>query len=187
VKRAVVLHGYRGNPYVNWYPWLAWKLRKRGFKTWAPRLPMSTFPNGRTWTHKLLGRADWNLDGSLVIGHSAGAVEILNLLSNLPEGQKVKTSVLVSAFRPKAHWPRLKKLIPEPLDFEKIKANCDKFIFVIAADDPLVPVSDPEYFRDKLGGELIVLPTGGHFSILRNIRFWRFPELLSILEEKKVL
>ena len=148
---------------------------------------MSTFPNGKTWTDKLLGRKDWDFSGSLVIGHSAGAVEILNLLSNLPNKQKVKTAVLVSVFKPKPQWPRLKKLIPEPLDFEKIKANCDNFIFVVARDDPYVPVSDPEYFKDKLGGELIVLPSGGHFSILRKIRYWRFPELLDILEQKKVL
>ena len=187
MKRAVILHGYRGSPYVNWYPWLAFKLRRAGYKTWLPWLPMSVMPDGRKWTAKLLGRKGWDYNGSLVIGHSAGAVEVLNLLSNLPAGSKVKSAVLVSAFRPKPQWRALKALITEPLDFEQVKSKSERFVIVHSSDDPLVPVSDAQYYTDKLGGELIVLSKGGHFSILRNLRFWRFPELLGILKDKKVL
>lgn len=187
MKKALVLHGYRGNPYVNWYPWLGWKLRRAGYKTWVPRLPMALMPNGKTWNQKLLSRSDWDFKDSVIVGHSAGAVEILNLLSILPKDQKIRTAVLVSAFRPKPQWPALKKLIDEPLDFAKIKSNCESFIFVIASDDPLVPVADAEYYCNKVGGQLIVLPAGGHFSILRNPKFWRFPELFKVLQDNNLV
>lgn len=186
MKRAVVLHGYKGSPYINWYPWLAWKLRRRGYNTWSPWLPMASQPNGMVWTQKLLSRKGWDFNGSLIIGHSAGSVEILNLLSKLPKEQKAGTVVLVSALRLKPSWPALKKLIPEPFDFELIKKNAKRFILVHAVDDPTVPVSDAQYYANKLGGELIVLPSGGHFNVLKNIRYWRFPKLVEVLEERKV-
>lgn len=187
MKRAVVLHGYKSNPYVNWYPWLAWRLRKRGYKTWSPWLPKSSLPDGNAWNQKLLSRKSWDFKDSLIIGHSAGSVEILNLLSILPQDQKPKTVVLVSSLRLKPNWPALRNLIPEPFDFQAIKKNAGRFIFVHAVDDPTCPIADSQYYADKLGGELIILPSGGHFNILRDVRFWRFPKLLEALEERKVL
>lgn len=187
MKRAVVLHGYRGNPYVNWYPWLAFKLRRKGFKTWAPKLPRASFPDGRRWTAKLLGRSDWDFKDCLVIGHSAGSVEILNLLSILPAGQKVDTAVLVSSFTPKEKWPALESLQFEPLDFSVIKKNARRIIFVHGQDDPVVPVEDAKYLASQLNAELVILPNGGHFNIFRNLRFWRFPQLVEILEQRNVL
>ncbi len=185
-KRAVVLHGYKANPYVNWYPWLAWKLRNLGYDTWAPWLPMSSSPSGKNWTRKLLSRKDWNYTGSLVIGHSAGAVELLNLLSNLPKGQKIDTAVFIGIFRPKSHWPALKNL-HENFDPVLIAKNAKRLIFIHAKDDPLCPLADAEFYSQKTGGELIVLRKGGHFSMLRNISYWRFPKLIDILKEQKVL
>lgn len=187
MKRALVLHGYKGNPYVNWYPWLAWKLRRRGYKTWVPWLPKASQPDGRIWTQELLSRKDWDFNDNLIIAHSAGTVEILNLLSILSEDQKPKTVVLISSLIVKPIQPALKNLTLGPFDFEALKKKTHGFIFIHAIDDPSCPVSDSEFYAKKLGGELIVLPNGGHFNVLRNIRFWRFPKLIEILEEKKVI
>lgn len=186
-KRAVILHGYRGKPFVNWYPWLGWKLRRYGYKTYLPWLPQSRHPDGRKWTKKIIGCMHRNLDNSLLIGHSAGAVQILNVLMALPPDQTVDTAVLVSLFRPKPQWSNLQNLVPDPFDFEHIKTKCRRFIFVHASNDPLCPLEDAQYYAGQLNGELVVLPTGGHFSILRSVRFWRFPELIKILTAKGVL
>lgn len=187
IKRAIVLHGYAGKPFVNWYPWLAYQLRKRGYKTFLPWLPDARHPNGAKWTSKIIGCTFRKLDGSLIIGHSAGSVEILNLLMSLPDDQIIDTAVMVSSFRPKPQWKNLEHLVTEPFDFERIKSRCRRFIVVHAEDDPVCPVEDARYYAKILGAELVVLPHGGHFSIVRNIRFWRFPELITILKDKKVL
>ena len=139
------------------------------------------------WNKTLLSRPDWQFKDILFIGHSAGAVEVLNMLMVLSAGLKVKTAVLVSPVRVQKHMIALSELIHQDLDFDKITRNAERFIIVHSQDDPVAPVADAKYYAEKLGAKLIVLPSGGHFSILRSLRFWRFPELVRILELEKVL
>jgi uncharacterized protein len=187
MKAVLILHGYRGKPWLNWHPWLWYKLKKRGYKVWVPQLPDAAHPNAKLWTDKLLARADWKYNHGIVIGHSAGSVEIFNLLSNLPPKTMLDTAVLVSPFRPKPDWRDLARLLPKEPNYTLLRKRAKKIIIIHAVDDPVCPVEDAKYYAARLNAKLIILPTGGHFSVTRNVRFWRFPELLKILEKEKVI
>jgi predicted alpha/beta hydrolase family esterase len=96
-------------------------------------------------------------------------------------------AVLVSLFRPKPDWQDLARLLPKEPNYTLLRKCAKKIIIIHAMDDPVCPVEDAKYYAARLNAKLIILPIGGHFSVTRNVRFWRFPELLKILEKEKVI
>lgn len=195
MKNALLLHGTGDSPESHWYPWLKSELEKRGWKVVAPALPDSAHPDAARWNAAALA-SGWKPDGdSVVIGHSAGAVEILRLLPELPEGTRIKAAVLVSAFdedlsrhlvRNLFAVPFAWKMLPiqvgfsyllmrgtaslsgmfrTPFDFDAIRKHAERFVFVHADDDPYCPLPGAKYLSEKLGGEFVLLRGGKHFSV----------------------
>ncbi len=50
------------------------------------------------------------------------------------------------------------------MDYEKIKASCKKMIAIFSDNDPYVPVSDAELFRERLNAEIIIEHDKKHFG-----------------------
>lgn len=94
-KRAVILHGTDASPDANWFPWLKEKLEAEGYEVWVPELPGNHTPNREVYNDFLFG-SDWDLTDNIVVGHSSGAVSVLNLLMD-ERCPKVKLAVVVSA------------------------------------------------------------------------------------------
>lgn len=184
MKKALILHGTDGTPESNWFGWLKGRLEEQGYAVWLPQLPGAEAPSAAAYTAFLLANEDFGFDDETVlIGHSSGAVEILNLLQHLPEGSQVKAAVLVSAFRDDLGWVALRGLFVEPLDFEVIRRRCGKFVFVHSDNDPYCPLEQPKYLAVQTGGELVVLAGQGHFNLELGPQYAEFPELLTIMEE----
>lgn len=187
MKKAVILHGTDGSPAANWFPWLKAELEKLDFEVWVPELPGSHTPNSVVYNDFLLS-SGWDFADNLVVGHSSGAVSILNLLAD-DRFPKINMGVLVGA------WARMdetdldreqfKNLFPEAgFDFEKIKTKAKRFIFVHADDDPYCPIEQARYLCRELSGEFVLMPGMGHFSQKLDPRFSTFPELLEIIKQK---
>jgi len=93
--KAIIFHGTGGNPDVAWYPWLAGRLRERGFSVEArhyPGLnvePIATFLPGVLAAH----RFD---EQTVLIGHSGGAALLLALLEHLDV--TVAQAILVAGY-----------------------------------------------------------------------------------------
>lgn len=98
MKRAVILHGTDAAPEQNWFPWLKQKLETEGYEVWAPLLPGNHTPNREVYNDFLLGQEQgWDFTDNIVVGHSSGAVAVLNLLMD-PRCPKVKLGVMVGAW-----------------------------------------------------------------------------------------
>lgn len=184
MSQFLILHGADSSPDSNWFMWLKGILIGQGHKVWLPQLPNSDTPSASTYNKLLLGNAEFLYnDDTVLVGHSSGAVEILQLLQNLPEGAEVKAAILVSAFKDDLGWDNLKELFVEPLNFEAIQAHCKMFIFIHSDDDPYCPIDHAEYLALKTGGELIVFEGQGHFNTESSPRYKQFPELLDFIHE----
>ena len=187
LRSAVILHGTSDSPRKHWFKWLEDSLQHRGVEIWVPALPEAERPDAARYTSFLL-ESGWDFDNSLVIGHSSGADEILHLLAALPDQVRVSCAVLVSPFlQPtpdEEDYEQLLGLFARPFEFVSAKAKCDQFIVVHGADDPWCSANDALEISMKLGGEFVLLPTGGHFVTSLDSRFTEFPELLEILEER---
>ncbi len=180
MKNALILHGLDDHPKANWFGWLKKELEKENYKVWVPQLPDAAKPNIQKNNQLLLSNNDWDFNQeSILIGHSAGAVAILGLLQNLPQGKKVDICYLIGAFKDDLGWDCLKELFLEPFDFELIKTKANKFIFIHSDNDPYCPLEQAQYLSNKLDGELIIKPGQFHFSIgTAGQNYKQFPFLL---------
>lgn len=182
MTKFLILHGTDATPESNWFMWLKGKLIGRGNDVWLPELPGADKPNSKSYTKFIFDNKKFVIDADTVlIGHSSGAVEILRLLEELPEGVEIKAAILVSAFKDDLDWDALSGLFEAPFDFKNIQSHCKKFIFIHSDNDPYVPLEHAEYLSKEVGGELIVLQGQGHFNIELSPEYTKFPKLLDII------
>lgn len=190
MKKAVLLHGTGGSPESNWLPWLAHELEDRGYEVWVPRLPGNETPDRAAYNDFLLDNG-WDFTDNLVVGHSSGAVSILNLLSD-ERCPKISTAVLVSGWMDtqKANLEhdgltreRFKNLIPAGgFATDSIKEKSDRWLFLHGDDDPYCPLEQAEWLSKHTGGDLVVIPKGGHLN--RTAGFSELPQLIAALEAR---
>lgn len=188
MKRAVILHGKDGHGHAHWFPWLKARLEAAGYTVWVPDLPQAAKPDARRWTDFLLANKTWDFNGNVVIGHSAGAVEILQLAMALPAGVKLKAGIACAAFSQvlseDPDWRDLRGLFVPPLDYPAIRRKAGGLVFVHARDDPWCPLKQAAFLARQTGGELVTLESGRHFTTSLDPEFREFPRLIGILEER---
>jgi predicted alpha/beta hydrolase family esterase len=186
MKNALILHGTNGNSQHNWFPWLQKKLEEQGWKVWVPDLPHAEKPNTKRYNEFLLSNKEWQFtDETILIGHSSGAVEILSLLQNLPDGTKVQAAFLVGAFKNDLGEDFLKEMFLEPYDFPKIKTRSKKFVFIHSDNDPYCPLDHAEHLANILDGKLIIKKGQKHFSMgTAGPQYKEFPVLLELIEKE---
>jgi predicted alpha/beta hydrolase family esterase len=191
MKRAIILHGKDGHGHAHWFPWLKAQLESRGYTVWVPDLPDAATPSAKRWTEALLSNKAWDFQDNLVIGHSAGGVEIFQLAQALPDGITLRAGVACAAFSPAlaqdSAWHELRELFVPQFDFAKIRQHCRQFVLVHAKDDPWCPLDQAAFMANQSGGELVVLPTGRHFTTSLDPEFKHFPGLIDVLEERSLL
>jgi pimeloyl-ACP methyl ester carboxylesterase len=185
MKRAVLLHGTGGNPEAIWFPWLKAKLETEGYTVWAPLLPDNFTPNRQVYNDFLLG-SDWDFAENLIIGHSSGAVSVLNLLMD-KRCPPIKMGVLLGAWAgglplgSEVGNTQFDNLFPtDGFDFELIKSKATQLAFLHGDDDPFCPLDQAQYLAEKLQAPLVVVPGGHHLGS----KFIELPELWQVLESQ---
>lgn len=183
--KYIILHGTGATPKSNWFGWLRNELTKRGHEVWLPQLPKADKPNQKRYTLFLLGdETPFKIDDqTILIGHSSGAVQILNLLQALQEDVVIKGAILVSAFKDDLGWESLSELFDGEFDFDKIRKHCQRFIFLHSDNDPYVPLEQAYFLAKKTGGEIQVMKSQGHFNTEHSSAYVKFPDLLRIVNE----
>jgi hypothetical protein len=171
-RRVFVVHGWEGYPEEGWFPWLKSELTKKGFGVNVLPMPNSEEPKIEEWVPflaKNVGKAD---PKTILVGGSIGCQTIFRYLETLGDNEKIAGAVLV------APWTKLKPAALEdaqdspeiakpwletPIDWEKIKKHCPKFIAIFSDDDPYVYLEEGDLFKEKLGAKVIVEHKMGHF------------------------
>jgi len=190
MKNLLILHGSFSGPAEQWYPYLAEFAKRKGYDVHAPFLPDRDLLNLDN-TYNLLTRNNFINSETTMVGHSSGATYILGVLQKLPQDIVIDKAILVAGLIdanltdllfqevPKIHYD---KLFPQIWNWDKIKKSCHKFIIIHASDDPYVPIRHAYELKEKLNGELVIIPNAKHFSTgSGGMRFKEFPELLQYL------
>ena len=162
----IIIHRWGGSPQDDWYPWLKQQLEKQGHEVIIPEMPDTNYPKINEWVHVL---ENLEIDNNtILIGHSIGCLTILHYL------EKANTKVKACFFV--AGWFNLKPLEDEeseeiakpwvetPMDFDKIRKNCTKFLALFSDNDPYVPVEEAKLFEQRLGAKTIVEHSKGHYN-----------------------
>lgn len=190
MKQVIILHGIGGNPELNWYPYLADKLKQRGFIVDIPRLPNPDKPDIEK-TYRLITSTYEINDDTILVGHSSGATLALGLLQKLPSKILITQVILIAGFIDTNLTPELfnyinrsdyEFLFPKRWDWLKIKQAARKFTVMHSRDDPFVPVRHAYTLKKELETQLILFPESKHFSITSGgPKFKKFPQLLRLL------
>ena len=186
MKRALILHGTDGNPNSNWFPWLKSVLETAGYEVWAPLLPNNHTPNRQIYNDFIFD-SEWDLTDSLIIGHSSGAVEILNILDDV-RCPKINTGILVGVWANNTgtdlDTAQYKSVFPETgFNFERIKNNISKLYFIHGDKDPYCPVDQAIWLAKQTASEITVIPEGLHLGE----EITKFPQIIDFLEKQNLL
>lgn len=181
-KNAIILHGTSCTPDSFWQPKIKEFLQKNGYHVWAPMLPQADSPDLKVQLPFVLNNGTFD-EKTILIGHSAGGPLILSVLENI--NVKIHKAILVAGYaRPKPKGTRSNAILPSTFNWNKIKANVQKIIFINSNNDPW-GCNDAEgrYMFDHLGGTLIILHGEGHMgSDTYHQPYQEFPLLEKLLE-----
>lgn len=188
MKKIYLIHGWDGSPEEPLHKWIAKKSKEKGFEIIVPKMPNPEEPEITTWVNKIKEIVNNLNKETIFIGHSIGCQAILRYLETL-DNQQVGKVILI------APWMKLdeqtikeegeevkevaKPWMETPIDFEKIKNVCKNFICFYSDNDPYVPLSEKDFFREKLNARTILLSDKGHFDPSSGIK--ELPEILNFL------
>ena len=182
--RVYIVHGFRGAPNGDWFPWLMDELHKKGIYACSLPMPTPEMPILSEWVDTIGHAVITPDEGVILVGHSLGAVAVLRYLESLPADaslinrvflcsmpiEKLKIGDATSKLR------QIDNFLETSFDDEKIRAHCELFTIFHGDNDALVPVSHAEKLQELLGGELVLISNGGHLSNYEGVR--ELPELL---------
>lgn len=171
-KRVFIIHGWGGGPKQDWLDWLRKELEKKDFEVHVPEMPDTWSPKISEWVGKIkevVGQPDTN---TYFVGHSIGCQAIMRYLEKLPKNNKVGGVIFVAGWFSLTDetWDETytKEVANEwlntPIDFDKIKKHTKKFIIINSSNDPYVPLSDADLFKENLGARVIIKKNMGHIS-----------------------
>lgn len=178
MPKAIIIHGSKGSPEGNWFPWLAEKLSQHGYTTYVPRMPTPEGQSLSSWREAFNDQVGILESDSIVIGHSTGALFVLRLLESIKE--PINTAVVVAGLTKKIGLPEYDNLnttfINHPFNWAKIRCNASHFICFSGDNDPYVPLSQGQEIADGVGARLITIHDGGHLN--SESGYSQFPEIL---------
>ncbi len=169
--KIYLIHGWGGSSQGGWFNWLKEKLKgKAEIITWD--MPETETPKIEKWVGFLEKNANPDKE-TYFIGHSVGCQTIMRYLERI--NKKIKGVVFV------AGWFNLKGLEPEEMgiakpwietriDIDKVKSNCNNFLAIFSNDDPYVPLSDAELFKERLNARIVIKKNQEHFNNVTEIK-----------------
>lgn len=167
MKRAIIVHGFKGNPDANWKPWLKLELEASGFRVEIPKMPNTDHPQASAWIAKLASTiGEMGSDEIYLIGHSLGCMTILKYLETLQDNQNIKACMFVAGFTKKFKGYKRghESFFEGGLNLQSIKAHVDTIIAIQSEDDSNVGFEELKAFGDGLDARTIAVTGMGHFG-----------------------
>ena len=160
MKKALVLHAWYANPESDWYPWLKSELEKKGYEVWSPELPtMPTSSPDMETMLKFILEKKYVDEGTVVIGHSLGAVLELRLAERVKFGK----GILLAAWDYNDLTPEHQSFWQTMMNHELIKKNVTEWVALISDNDPYVTKIIAHEMAARIGAKAVDVGTKGHF------------------------
>lgn len=161
--RAILIHGYKASPNMNFWPWLAAELRNRGFEVIIPELPNSAEPDRDLWNTALLESIRTLTDKDIIVGHSLGGASALRFLEAAEARTTPHACVLIST-----PWlirdERFRGFFLSEFDYDVLMWRASKFAVIHAKDDPTIPLDHGQRYADVFHAKFVTPEEGGHFQ-----------------------
>ncbi|MCH8519885.1 MAG: alpha/beta hydrolase [Nanoarchaeota archaeon] len=177
MKKVIILHGTGSTPQSYWHPYIKEKLEeKEDFQVIIPGLPNTNNPDINITLPYILENYEFD-ERTILIGHSSGCPLILSILEHI--NCTIQKTILVAGFIDSLNSPALQK----SYNFDKIKSNCRKFIFINSDNDPWgCDDVQGRKMLNALDGDLIIRKGEGHMGSQKfNQEYKEFPLLLKLI------
>lgn len=151
MKRALILHGWRGRVDKGWPRWLAEELSDRGIEVEPVQMESEDDPSREVterWAREVAERIR---PGDVLVGHSMGCLVLLRCLSNLAE-VPVAGLVLIAG----GLWGEI--------DAERVKRLAARRICIYSDNDDKISQERSEALVNTIEAEAWVIPGQGHFD-----------------------
>ena len=187
MKKVYLIHGWGGSSRSEeWFSDLKQQLLKKGIKAIAFDMPDTNTPRIEKWAGFLQSKIKTKDIGeeTYFVGHSIGCQAILRFLEKLPQNAKIGGCIFIAgwfnltneAYESEEDRKIAKPWLETPINFDKVKSHCNNFLAIFSDDDPLVPLSDADLFKEKLNARILIKKKQGHFNEVNEI-----PEILEFL------
>ncbi|MCX6716280.1 MAG: class I tRNA ligase family protein [Candidatus Taylorbacteria bacterium] len=154
--RFVLIHGYKGSPRDDFFPWLKAELEKHGHEVEVPELPNTNNPNESEQVGFVMKNCRFD-ENTIVVGHSLGCVVAMKTLMKL--NKLVSSLVLVAPAKdPKFPGTRphgFHKTFIWDYDFTRIKKLTDGKITVLSDLRELDRIDYLKLLSGQLAAKLI--------------------------------
>jgi predicted alpha/beta hydrolase family esterase len=181
MKKVFIIHGFEGSPNGGWRPWLMGELEKIDIYACALAMPNPYSPICNEWTNEIARNIDNNKNDEIyLIGHSLGAPAILRYLEQ-SQVNNIRGVILVSGPSENNNNKKLDSFLNKDFDFHTIKLKAKNFCIIHGDNDLSVPISNAQFLAEKLQGNLIIIPNGGHLNGASGC--FVLPQLLNALQE----
>ncbi len=175
--RVILIHGFNANPQVNFHPWLRDELHALGFEVVAPELPLKPIvreagdgvdpevaegidmPALMEAMKKEIG---FLKNEDILLGHSLGALAILQYLEAVEMTETPRAVILVGAPW-KVSRPELRRLFVDDLDADVLMWKAREYVVIHSQDDKLVPIEHGRKLADQLRARMIESATDDHY------------------------
>lgn len=168
-----IIHGWDGSSREPLLQWLKKELQEKGHQVDALDMPDPEVPRIETWLDAMKHTIDPD-EETILVGHSIGCQAVLRFMDVIMSDTKIRGMVLL------APWMQLdentineegeevraiaKPWMETPIHFKNVREKVEKTICIFSDNDPYVPLSQQDIFREELGAEIIVEHDKGHFS-----------------------
>ncbi len=159
-RKAIIFHGTGARPEWIWYPWLAGRLRERGYDVETPYHPGINVEPIAAFLPKVLKAHAYD-EETVLVGHSGGAALLLAVLERIDA--VVPQAFLVAGYctRP---GPETEPVLQDSYQWDAIAAHARDLYFLNSVEDEFgCDAAQGRAMFDRLGGTLIVR-NEGHFT-----------------------
>ncbi len=183
--KAIIVHGTKGAPSGNWFPWLKKQLYQEGMDVSCPAFPT---PEGQTfasWREAFRREIDRPEDDIILIGHSVGAPFVLRMAeeSNAPYRAVFVVCPFARTLGVEEFDSLNASFIDHTFDWSRIKKGARSIGCFAGTDDPYVPLDYSADVACKTDADFVTIVNGGHLNA--EFGFTEFPQLLAKI--KRVL
>ena len=150
----VLIHGYKGSPQRNFFPWLKAELERRGHRVTAVSLPNPANPDVMEQVQHVIAHASFD-ENTVLLGHSLGTMVALKVAEQLK--QPIAKLILAAGFiSPRSNEHReFAKKFDWKFDFAKIRANARDITVLRDTGDSVVVPDRVWGLHRAVGGRLV--------------------------------
>jgi len=171
MKRVFLVHGRGGNGRGGYFDWLKEELPKQGIEVISFEMPETNSPKIEKWVEFLEKNVKDLDEETYFVGPSMGGQAIMRFLEKLSPKIKIGGVVFVAswfnltkkAYEEDGDEQIAKPWLEIPIDVEKVKKHTKNFLALFSEDDPFVPISDADLFKNRLNAKIILKKNEGHY------------------------